>query len=61
MTNIKFTKYKHDTKVEVVRVNGKKSTTEVKQIKTKDNTKMGDHLGFIHFVFFQFGSDWQKF
>ena len=32
--------------------------TEVKQLKTKDNSKIGDHLGSIHFVFFQFDFDW---
>ena len=42
-----------------VRVNGQ--ITEVKQLKTKANSKMGDHLGSIHFVFFQFGYDWQKY
>ena len=33
-----------------VRVNG--HITEVKQLKTKANSKMGDHLESIHFVFF---------
>ena len=27
----------------------------------QDNTKMGDHLGFKHFTYFQFGCDWQKY
>ena len=48
--------HKHEPAMRAVRVNDK--ITEVKQSKTKDNTKMGDHLGFIHFVFF---SVWQKY
>ena len=38
-----------------VKVNGQ--ITEVKQLKTKANSKMGDDLRSIHFVFFQFGYD----
>ena len=34
--------------------------TEVKQSKTKNNTKMGDKLGSIHCVDFQFGYDWEN-
>ena len=45
--------------MKAVRVNGQ--ITEVKQLKTKANFKMGDHLGSIHFLFFQFGYDWQKY
>ena len=33
---------------------------EVKQLKIKANSKMGDHLGSIDVVF-QFGYDWQKY
>ena len=33
-----------------LRVNGQ--ITEVKQLKTKTNCKMGDHLESIHFAFF---------
>ena len=33
-----------------VSVNGQ--ITDVKQLKTNANSKMGDHLGSIHFVFF---------
>ena len=29
--------------------------TEVKQVKTKANSKMSDQLGSMHFIFFQFG------
>ena len=39
-------------------MNGKIS--EVKQTSTSVNTKMGDHLGSKHFVFFQFGYDCQN-
>ena len=45
----------HDPKVKAVRVNGKIS--EVKQPQDQSNSKMGDHLGSIHLVFFQ----WQKY
>ena len=38
--------------MEAVRGNGE--ITEVKQLKTKYNSKMDDHLGSIDFVFFQF-------
>ena len=44
--------HKHESTMRVVRVNGQ---IKVKQSKTKDNIKMDDHLGSIHFVFFQFG------
>ena len=37
--------------MKAVRVNGK--ITEVKQPQDQFNSKMGDHLGSIHFVFFQ--------
>ena len=37
--------------MKTVRVNGK--ITEVKQPQDQSNTKMGDHLGSIHFVFFK--------
>ena len=39
--------HKHEPVIKAVRVNGK--ITKVKQ----PNSKMGDHLGSIHFVFFQ--------
>ena len=39
-----------DPKVKAVRVNGK--ITEVKQPQNQSNSKMADHLGSIHFVFF---------
>ena len=42
-----FAQYKYGPKVKAVRVNGQ--ITEVK------HTKIGDHLGSMHFVFFQFG------
>ena len=45
--------HKHEPIMRAVRVNGQ--ITEVQQSKKKDNTKMGDHLVSIHFVFFQFG------
>ena len=54
MANI-CTMIKHDPKVKAVRVNGKIS--EVKQFQDQSSSKMGDHLGSIHFVFFQ----WQKY
>ena len=41
--------------MKAVRVNGK--ITEVKQLQDQSNSKMGDHLESIHFVFFQ----WQKY
>ena len=37
--------------MKAVTVNGK--ITEVKQPQDQSNSKMGDHLGSIHFVFFQ--------
>ena len=49
-----FAQCKHDSKGKAVRVNGKIS--EVQQPKDQSNTKMGNHLGSIHFVFFP----WQK-
>ena len=43
--------HKHEPTMRVVRVNGQ--ITEVKYItKTKVNSKMGDHLGSMYFVFF---------
>ena len=50
-----FAQYQHHPKVKAVRMNGKIS--EVKQPQDQSNSKMGDHLGSIHFVFFQ----WQKY
>ena len=47
---ITFVQCKHDPKVKAVRANGK--ITEVKQPQDQSNSKMGDHLGSIHFVFF---------
>ena len=47
--------HKHEPAMKAVRVNGK--ITEVKQPQDQSNSKMGDHLGSIHFVFFQ----WQKY
>ena len=41
--------HKHGPAKKAVRVNGKIS--EVKQPQYQSNSKMGDHLGFIHFVF----------
>ena len=49
-----FAQCQQDPKVKVERMNGR--ITEVKQPQDQSNTKMGDHLGSIHFVFFQ----WQK-
>ena len=46
---------KHEPPMKAVRVNGK--ITKVKQSQDQPNSKMGDHLGSIHFVFFQ----WQKY
>ena len=54
MANI-CTMIQHDPQVKAVRVNGKIS--KVKQPQDQSNSKMGDHLGSIHFVFFQ----WQKY
>ena len=44
---------KHEPTMRAVRVNGQ-ITAEVKQLKTWSwaNSKMGDHLGSMHFVFF---------
>ena len=42
---------KHEPTMRAVRVNDQ--ITEVKQA----NSKMGDHLGSMQFVFFQFGDD----
>ena len=47
--------HKHEPVVKAVRVNGE--ITKVKQPQDQSNSKMGDHLGSIHFVFFQ----WQKY
>ena len=46
--------HKHEPAMKAVRLNGK--ITEVKQPQDQPNSKMGDHLGSIHFVFFQ----WQQ-
>ena len=43
--------HKHEPAVKAVRVNGK--ITKVKQPQDQSNSKMGGHLGSIHFVFFQ--------
>ena len=51
--------HKHEPTMRSVRVNGQ--ITEVKQLKTKANSKIGDHLGPMHFVFFHFGCDYQKY
>ena len=45
--------HKYEPTMKAVKVNCR--ITEVKQSMTKNNTKMGDHLGSIHFAFFQFG------
>ena len=50
--------HKHKPTMRAVKVNG--HITEVKQLKTKTNSKMTDHLGSIHFVF-QFGYDLKKY
>ena len=42
--------HKHEPAVKAVRVNGR--ITEVKQPQDQSNSKMGDHLGFIHCVYF---------
>ena len=47
--------HKHEPAMKAVRVNGK--ITKVEQPQDQYNSKMGDHLGSIHFVFFL----WQKF
>ena len=41
----------HKPAMKAVRVNGK--ITKVKQPQDQPYSKMGDHLGSIHFVFFQ--------
>ena len=46
--------YGHEPVMKAVRVNG--MITEVKQPQDQSNSKMGDHLASIHFVFFL----WQK-
>ena len=46
--------HKHESAMKAVRVNGK--ITKVKQ-SALVNIKMADHLGSIHFEFFQ----WQKY
>ena len=43
------TQHKHEPAMKAVRVNRK--ITEVKQPQDQSNSKMGDHLGSIHFVF----------
>ena len=45
-----FAQCQCEPKVKAVRVNGK--ITEVKQPQDQSNSKMGDHLGYIHFVSF---------
>ena len=50
--------HKHEPTMRSVRVNGQ--ITEVKQLKTKANSKIGDHLGPMHFVFFHFGCDYPE-
>ena len=45
--------HKHEPAMKAVRVNGQ--ITEANQ--DQSNSKMGDHLGSIHLVFFQ----WQKY
>ena len=47
--------HKHEPAMKAVRVNGK--LTEVKQPQDQSNSKMGEHLAPIVFVFFQ----WQKY
>ena len=47
--------HKHEPAMKAVRVNGK--ITVVKQPQDQSNSEMGDHLGSIHFVYFQ----WQKY
>ena len=47
--------HKHEPAMKAVGVNGK--ITKVKQPQDQPNSKMGDHVGSIHFVFFQ----WQKY
>ena len=42
--------HKHEPAMKAVRVNGK--ITKVKQPQDQSNSKMGGHLGSIHFVFF---------
>ena len=42
--------HKHEPAMKAVRVNGK--ITKVKQPQDQSNSKMGDHLGSIHFVLF---------
>ena len=49
------TQHKHEPAMKAVRVNV--MITKVKQPQDQSNSKMGDHLGSIHFVFFQ----WQKY
>ena len=52
--------HKHESTMRAVRVTDQ--ITEVKQLYMSPvNNWMGNHLGFIHFVFFQFGYDWQTF
>ena len=48
--------HKHEPARKAVRGNGK-ITKVKKQPQNQPNSKMGDHLGSIHFVFFQ----WQKY
>ena len=43
--------HKHEPAMKAVIMNGK--ITKVKQPQDQSNSKMGDHLGSVHFVFFQ--------
>ena len=44
--------HKHEPAMKAVRVNGKITEVKQPQDQSKSNSKMGDHLGSIHFVFF---------
>ena len=54
-TSIRAQHNKHEPAMKAVRVNGK--ITKVMQPQDQSNSKMGDHLGSIYFVFFQ----WKKY
>ena len=45
------TQNKHEPAMKAVSVNGK--ITKVEQPRDQSNSKMGDHLGSIHFIFFR--------
>ena len=51
--------HKHEPTMKAMRVNGK--ITKVKQPQDQSNSKMGDHLGSIHFVFFSVAEILGKF